>query len=64
MYIGYEKVLNITEEINECNKLPTDCINASSFNMFINRHGRYKVKNGLTVGNPMVSLSTCYLELA
>ena len=39
--------------INEWNKLPNDCVNASSVNMFKNRIDRY----------PMVSLSTCHLEL-
>ena len=32
--------------INERNKLPTDCVNASSVNMFKNRIDRYVIRAG------------------
>ena len=34
--------------INECNKLPNDCVNASSVNMFKNRIDRYLIRVGYT----------------
>ena len=34
--------------INEWNKLPNDCINASSVNMFKNRTDRYLIRAGYT----------------
>ena len=34
--------------INEWNKLPNDCVNASSVNMFKNRIGRYLIRAGYT----------------
>ena len=34
--------------INECNKLPNDCVNASSVNMFKNRIDRYLIRAGYT----------------
>ena len=34
--------------INEWNKLPNVCVNASSVNMFINRIDRYLIKAGYT----------------
>ena len=34
--------------INEWNKLPNDCVNASSVNMFKNRIDRYLIKVGYT----------------
>ena len=53
--------------INEWNKLPNDCVNASSVNMFKNRIDRYMIRagytNGWTLDKPMASLSTCHLEL-
>ena len=57
--------------INEWNKLPNDCVNASSVNMFKNRIDRYLMGGGAThilencwtLDKPMASLSTCHLEL-
>ena len=52
--------------INEWNKLPNDCVNASSVNMFKNRIDRYLIRAGYTcwtLDKPMASLSTCHLEL-
>ena len=46
--------------INEWNKLPNDCVNTSSVNMFKNRIDRYLI---WTLDKPMVSLSTCPLVL-
>ena len=43
--------------INEWNKLPNDCVNASSVSMFKNREHFW------TLDKPMPSLSTCPLEL-
>ena len=40
---------------NEWNKLPNDCVNASSVNMFINRIDRYK--GGLHIDEKIVGLS-------
>ena len=34
--------------INEWNKLPNDCVNASSVNMFKNRIDRYLIRVGYT----------------
>ena len=34
--------------INEWNKLPNDCVNASSVNMFKNRIDRYFIRAGYT----------------
>ena len=34
--------------INEWNKLPNDCVNASSVNMFKNRIDRYLIRTGYT----------------
>ena len=34
--------------INEWNKLPNDCVNASSVNMFKNRINRYLIRAGYT----------------
>ena len=34
--------------INEWNKLPNDCVNASSVNMFQNRIDRYLIRAGYT----------------
>ena len=34
--------------INEWNKLPNDCVNASSVNMFKNRIYRYLIRTGYT----------------
>ena len=34
--------------INEWNKLPNDCVNASSVNMFKNRIDRYLIRAGYT----------------
>ena len=34
--------------INEWNKLPNDCINASSVNMFKNRTDKYLIRAGYT----------------
>ena len=34
--------------INEWNKLPNDCVNASSVNMFKNRIDRYMMRAGYT----------------
>ena len=34
--------------INEWNKLPNDCVNASSVNMFKNRIYRYLIRAGYT----------------
>ena len=34
--------------INEWNKLPNDCVNASSVNMFKNRIDRYLIRSGYT----------------
>ena len=34
--------------INEWNKLPNDCVNASSVNMFKNRIDRYMIRAGYT----------------
>ena len=34
--------------INEWNKLPNDCVNASSVNMFKNRIDRYPIRAGYT----------------
>ena len=54
--------------INEWNKLPNDCVNASSVNMFKNRINRYLIRAGYTymrncwtLDKPMASLSTCHL---
>ena len=44
--------------INEWNKLSTDCVTASSVNMFKN-----KVDTYLSLDKPMASLSTCHLGL-
>ena len=35
--------------INEWNKLPNDCVNASSVNMFKNRINRYMIRGGYTL---------------
>ena len=51
---------------NESNKLPNDCVNASSVNMFKNRIDIYlthRRENCWTLDKPMASLSTCHLEL-
>ena len=57
--------------INEWKKLPNDCVNASSMNMFKNIIDIYLIRGGLhiddkhcwTPDKPMASLSTCRLEL-
>ena len=52
--------------INEWNKLPNDCVNASSVNMFKHRIYRYLTRKYIdekTLDKPMVSLSICHLEL-
>ena len=56
--------------MNEWNKLSTDCVIASSVNMFKNkvdtylRRAGYKcTKNCWTFDKPMASLSTCHLGL-
>ena len=51
--------------INEWNKLPNDCVNASSVNMFKNRIDRYAIRAGYTqtLDTPMASLFTCHLGL-
>ena len=42
--------------INEWNKLPNDCVNASSVNMFKNRIDRYLIReNCWTLDKPMAS---------
>ena len=53
--------------INEWNKLPTDCVTASSMNMFKNKVDTY-LRRALhidehcwTLHKPMASLSTCHL---
>ena len=43
--------------INEWNKLPNDCVNASSVNMFKNRIYRYLIKGGLHIDEKIVGLS-------
>ena len=65
--VGWTWVLFLTK--NEWNKLPNDCVNASSVNMFKNRIDRYLIRAGYTWENCctldklMASLSTCHLEL-
>ena len=53
--------------INEWNKLPNDCVNASDVNMFKNRIDRgratHRWVNCWTLDKQMASLSTCHLEL-
>ena len=56
--------------INEWNKLPNECVNVSSVNMFKDRIDIYLIRAGytymikwLTLDKPMASLSTCHLEL-
>ena len=55
--------------INEWYKLPNDCVNASSVNMFKNKIDRNMIRVGYTDNNsqtldkPMAFLSTCHLEL-
>ena len=56
--------------INEWNKLSTDCITASSMNMFKNKVDTYLKRAGYTQVNkfwtlikPMASSSTCHLGL-
>ena len=44
--------------INEWNKLPNDCVNASSVNML-----HIDEKNCWTLDKPVASLSTCHPEL-
>ena len=55
--------------INKWNKLSTDCIIASSMNMFKNKVDTYQ-EGGLhvnehcwTLDKPMASLSTCHMGL-
>ena len=47
--------------INEWNKLPNDCVNASSVNMFKNRIEIF-YKGGLHIDGKIASLSTCHQE--
>ena len=47
--------------INEWNKLSTDCVTASSVNMFKNKVDTYLRRAGLD--KPMASLSTCHLGI-
>ena len=54
--------------INEWNKLSTDCVTASSMNMFKNRVDTYLRRLHVdeycwTLDKPMASLSTCHLDL-
>ena len=42
--------------INEWNKLPNDCVNASSVNVFKNRIDRYLKKGGLHIDEKIVGL--------
>ena len=43
--------------INEWNKLPNDCVNASSVNMFKTRIDRYLIRMGLHIDEKCVGLS-------
>ena len=44
--------------ITEWNKLPNDCLNASSVNMFKNRNDRYLIREGYThIDKKIVGLS-------
>ena len=43
--------------INEWNKLPNDCVNASSVNMFKNRIDRYLIKGGIRIDEKIVGHS-------
>ena len=55
--------------INEWNKLSTDCVTASSVNMFKNKvdisqeGGLHTNEKYWTIDKPMASLSTCHLGL-
>ena len=55
--------------INEWNNLSTDCVNASSLNMFKNKIDKYLrtgytlMKDCCALDKPMASLSTCHLGL-
>ena len=47
--IGHEKVLSLSQKvINKRNRLPNDCVNASSVNMFKHRIDRYLIRAGYT----------------
>ena len=49
---------------NEWNRLSTDCVNANSENMFKNKIYKYLKRAGyISLKKPMVSLSTCPLDL-
>ena len=51
--------------INEWNKLPNDCVNASSVNMFKNRIDRYLINEkivGLSISQ-WLPCPLCHLEL-
>ena len=43
--------------INEWNKLPNDCVNASSVNMFKQRIYRYLIKGGIHIDEKIVGHS-------
>ena len=42
--------------INEWNKLPNDCVNASSVNMFKNKIDKYLIKAGYYIDDKIVGL--------
>ena len=47
-YMNMRKYSFSQRVINEWNKLPNDCVNASSVNMFKNRIDRYLIRAGYT----------------
>ena len=52
--------------INVWNKLSTDCVHASSVNMFENRIDKYHVRSGYTMwtlDKPMASLSAAIIRV-
>ena len=61
--------MQIREAFRILNKLSTDCVNASSVNMFINKVDTYREdwlhidEKCWNLDKPMASLSTCHLSL-
>ena len=49
--------------INEWNKLPNDCVNASSVNLFKNRIERYLIRAGYNINDKIVGLSISLVVL-
>ena len=47
--IRYQKVFRSHRTIDLCNAIPTDCVNASSVNMFRNKIDKYLKKAGLRI---------------